>query len=235
MRLNKFISDSGKASRRGADRLIEEGKVKVNGKKAKIGMQIEPGDEVLVNGQTIRLAKNNVYIALNKPVGITCTSEKGVKGNIIDLVNHPLRISHVGRLDKESEGLILLTNDGDIINEILRPENEHEKEYIVSVDKPITPDFVKQMSEGVKILGTKTKPAKVEELSKFDFQITLTQGMNRQIRRMCEALGYEVYRLQRTRIMNIQLNNLPVGQWRDLTKKERTQLFKELDYEPKEW
>ncbi|KIL51467.1 RNA pseudouridine synthase [Jeotgalibacillus alimentarius] len=235
MRLNKFISDSGKASRRGADRLIEEGKVKVNGNKAKIGMQIEPGDEVLVNGQTIRLAKNNVYIALNKPVGITCTSEKGVKGNIIDLVNHPLRISHVGRLDKESEGLILLTNDGDIINEILRPENEHEKEYIVSVDKPITPDFIKQMSEGVKILGTKTKPAKVVELSKFDFQITLTQGMNRQIRRMCEALGYEVYRLQRTRIMNIQLNNMPVGQWRDLTKKERTQLFKELDYEPKEW
>lgn len=235
MRLNKFISDSGKASRRGADRLIEEGKVKVNGKKAKVGMQIEPGDEVLVNGQTIRLAKNNVYIALNKPVGITCTSEKGVKGNIIDLVNHPLRISHVGRLDKESEGLILLTNDGDIINEILRPENEHEKEYIVSVDKPITPDFIKQMSEGVKILGTKTKPAKVVELSKFDFQITLTQGMNRQIRRMCEALGYEVYRLQRTRIMNIQLNNMPVGQWRDLTKKERTQLFKELDYEPKEW
>ncbi|WP_404407074.1 23S rRNA pseudouridine(2604) synthase RluF [Jeotgalibacillus malaysiensis] len=235
MRLNKFISDSGKASRRGADRLIEEGKVKVNGKKAKIGMQIEPGDEVLVNGQTIRLAKNNVYIALNKPVGITCTSEKGVKGNIIDLVNHPLRISHVGRLDKESEGLILLTNDGDIINEILRPENKHEKEYIVSVDKPITPDFIKQMSEGVKILGTKTKPAKIVELSKFDFQITLTQGMNRQIRRMCEALGYEVYRLQRTRIMNIQLNNLPVGQWRDLTKKERTQLFKELDYEPKEW
>lgn len=235
MRLNKFISDSGKASRRGADRLIEEGKVKVNGKKAKVGMQIEPGDEVLVNGQTIRLAKNNVYIALNKPVGITCTSEKGVKGNIIDLVNHPLRISHVGRLDKESEGLILLTNDGDIINEILRPENEHEKEYIVSVDKPITPDFIKQMSEGVKILGTKTKPAKVVELSKFDFQITLTQGMNRQIRRMCEVLGYEVYRLQRTRIMNIQLNNMPVGQWRDLTKKERTQLFKELDYEPKEW
>ncbi len=235
MRLNKFISDSGKASRRGADRLIEEGKVKVNGKKAKIGMQIEPGDEVLVNGQTIRLAKNNVYIALNKPVGITCTSEKGVKGNIIDLVNHPLRISHVGRLDKESEGLILLTNDGDIINEILRPENEHEKEYIVSVDKPITPDFIKQMSEGVKILGTKTKPAKVVELSKFDFQITLTQGMNRHIRRMCEALGYVVYRLQRTRIMNIQLNNMPVGQWRDLTKKERTQLFKELDYEPKEW
>ncbi|TFE00174.1 23S rRNA pseudouridine(2604) synthase RluF [Jeotgalibacillus sp. R-1-5s-1] len=235
MRINKFISESGKASRRAADRLVEEGKVKINGKTAKIGAQVEPGDEVMVNGQTIRLARNNVYIALNKPVGITCTSEKGVKGNIIDLVNHPLRISHVGRLDKESEGLILLTNDGDIINEILRPENEHEKEYVVSVDKPITPEFVKQMSEGVKILGTKTKPCKVVELSKFEFQITLTQGLNRQIRRMCEALGYEVYRLQRTRIMNIHLNNLPVGQWRDLSKKERTQLFRELDYEPREW
>ncbi len=235
MRINKFISESGKASRRAADRLVEEGKVKINGKIAKIGAQVEPGDEVMVNGQTIRLARNNVYIALNKPVGITCTSEKGVKGNIIDLVNHPLRISHVGRLDKESEGLILLTNDGDIINEILRPENEHEKEYVVSVDKPITPEFVKQMSEGVKILGTKTKPCKVVELSKFEFQITLTQGLNRQIRRMCEALGYEVYRLQRTRIMNIHLNNLPVGQWRDLSKKERTQLFRELDYEPREW
>ncbi|WP_227394929.1 23S rRNA pseudouridine(2604) synthase RluF [Jeotgalibacillus aurantiacus] len=235
LRINKFISESGKASRRAADRLVEEGKVKINGKIAKIGAQVEPGDEVMVNGQTIRLARNNVYIALNKPVGITCTSEKGVKGNIIDLVNHPLRISHVGRLDKESEGLILLTNDGDIINEILRPENEHEKEYVVSVDKPITPEFVKQMSEGVKILGTKTKPCKVVELSKFEFQITLTQGLNRQIRRMCEALGYEVYRLQRTRIMNIHLNNLPVGQWRDLSKKERTQLFRELDYEPREW
>ncbi|WP_208528044.1 23S rRNA pseudouridine(2604) synthase RluF [Jeotgalibacillus sp. R-1-5s-1] len=235
LRINKFISESGKASRRAADRLVEEGKVKINGKTAKIGAQVEPGDEVMVNGQTIRLARNNVYIALNKPVGITCTSEKGVKGNIIDLVNHPLRISHVGRLDKESEGLILLTNDGDIINEILRPENEHEKEYVVSVDKPITPEFVKQMSEGVKILGTKTKPCKVVELSKFEFQITLTQGLNRQIRRMCEALGYEVYRLQRTRIMNIHLNNLPVGQWRDLSKKERTQLFRELDYEPREW
>lgn len=235
LRLNKFIADSGKASRRGADRLIEEGRVKINGKKAKIGDQVRPGDEIMVNGETIRLAKNNVYLVLNKPVGITCTSEKGVKGNIIDFVNHPLRISHVGRLDKESEGLILLTNDGDIVNEILRPENKHEKEYIVSVDKPITPEFVKQMSEGVKILGTKTLPCKVEQLSKFDFKITLTQGLNRQIRRMCEVLGYEVYRLQRTRIMNITLGNLPMGQWRDLSKKEREQLFRELDYTPNEW
>ncbi|WP_162595871.1 23S rRNA pseudouridine(2604) synthase RluF [Bacillus sp. CGMCC 1.16541] len=235
MRLNKFIADSGKASRRGADKLIEDGRVKVNGKVAKVGTQLNPGDEVMVNGQTIRLARNNVYLILNKPVGITCTSEKHVKGNIIDFVNHPLRISHVGRLDKESEGLIILTNDGDIVNEILRPENRHEKEYIVSVDKPITPEFVENMSKGVKILGTKTRPCEVEQLSKYDFKITLTQGLNRQIRRMCEALGYEVYRLQRTRIMNIELNNLPIGQWRDLTKKEKTQLFKELNYEPREW
>ncbi len=235
MRINKFISDSGVASRRGADKLIEEGRVKINGKVAKIGGQVNPGDEVLVNGQLIRIARDNVYIALNKPIGITSTTEKHVKGNIIDLVNHPLRLSHIGRLDKESEGLILLTNDGDIINEILRPENKHEKEYIVSVDKPITQDFVKQMSEGVKILGTKTFPCEVEQLSKFDFKIILTQGLNRQIRRMCAELGYEVLRLQRTRIMNIELGNLPMGQWRDLSKKEKRQLFSELNYEPKEW
>ncbi|HAQ06324.1 MAG TPA: 23S rRNA pseudouridine(2604) synthase RluF [Bacillus bacterium] len=235
MRINKFISESGKTSRRGADRLIEEGRVTINGKVAKIGSQVEPGDDVRVNGDQIRMARNYVYIALNKPVGITSTTEKNVKGNIIDLVNHPLRIFNIGRLDKDSDGLILLTNDGDIVNEILRAENKHEKEYIVSVDRPITPEFIKQMSEGVRILGTKTLPAKVVQLSKFDFNITLTQGLNRQIRRMCEALGYEVYRLQRVRIMNIHLGNLQVGQWRDLTKKEKTQLFRDLDYEPKEW
>ncbi|WP_421382348.1 23S rRNA pseudouridine(2604) synthase RluF [Bacillus salacetis] len=235
LRINKFISEAGKASRRGADRLIEEGRVTINGKAAKIGDQVNPGDDVRVSGQQIRVARNNVYIALNKPVGITSTTEKNVKGNIVDLVNHPLRIFNIGRLDKDSDGLILLTNDGDIVNEILRAENQHEKEYIVSVDKPITPEFLKQMSEGVKILGTKTLPCKVEQLSKFDFKIILTQGLNRQIRRMCEALGYEVFRLQRVRIMNIHLGNLPVGQWRDLTKKEKQQLFRELDYEPKEW
>lgn len=235
MRINKFISDSGKASRRGADKLITEGRVTINGKRATIGSQVEPGDDVRVNGEQIRVARNNVYIALNKPVGITSTTEKNVKGNIVDLVNHPLRIFNIGRLDKDSEGLILLTNDGDIVNEILRAENRHEKEYIVSVDKPITPDFVKKMSEGVKILGTKTLPCEVVQLSKFDFQIILTQGLNRQIRRMCAELGYEVYRLQRTRIMNIHLGNLPPGQWRDLSKKERTQLFRELNYEPREW
>jgi 23S rRNA pseudouridine2604 synthase len=235
MRVNKYISEAGKASRRGADKLITEGRVTINGKRAKIGDQVEPGDDVLVNGAPVRVARNYVYIALNKPVGITSTTEKNVKGNIIDLVNHPLRVFNIGRLDKDSEGLILLTNDGDIVNEILRSENKHEKEYIVSVDKPITPEFVKNMSEGVKILGTKTLPCEVRPLSKFDFQIILTQGLNRQIRRMCEELGYEVYRLQRTRIMNIHLGNLPPGQWRDLSKKERTQLFRELNYEPKEW
>ncbi|UOE94095.1 23S rRNA pseudouridine(2604) synthase RluF [Alkalihalobacillus sp. LMS39] len=235
MRINKYISEAGKASRRGADKLITEGRVTINGKRAQIGDQVQPGDDVLVNGSPVRVARNNVYLALNKPVGITSTTEKKVKGNIIDLVNHPLRIFNIGRLDKNSEGLILLTNDGDIVNEILRSENKHEKEYIVSVDKPITPEFVKNMSEGVKILGTKTLPCEVRPLSKFDFQIILTQGLNRQIRRMCEALGYEVYRLQRTRIMNIHLGNLPPGQWRDLSKKERTQLFRELNYEPREW
>ena len=235
MRLNKFISESGKASRRGADKLIEEGRVKINGRKAKIGDQVKPGDEVMVNGRRIRLARNNVYLALNKPVGITCTTEKNVKGNIVDLVNHPLRVFNIGRLDKDSDGLILLTNDGDIVNKILRAENNHEKEYIVSVDKPITPEFVEKMSKGVRILGTKTLPCKVEQLSKYEFKIILTQGLNRQIRRMCEALGYEVYRLQRVRIMNIHLGNLPVGQWRDLTKKEKTRLFQDLNYTPQEW
>ena len=235
MRINKFISEAGQASRRGADKLITEGRVTINGKRATIGSQVEPGDDVRVNGNQLFVARNNVYIALNKPVGITSTTEKGVKGNIVDLVNHPFRVFHIGRLDKDSEGLILLTNDGDIVNEILRSENQHEKEYVVSVDRPITPEFLKQMSEGVKILDTITLPCKVEQLSKYDFKIILTQGLNRQIRRMCEALGYNVYRLQRIRIMNIQLDNLPVGQWRYLSKKEKVQLFQELNYEPKEW
>ena len=235
MRINKFISEAGQASRRGADKLITEGRVTINGKRATIGSQVEPGDDVRVNGNQLFVARNNVYIALNKPVGITSTTEKGVKGNIVDLVNHPFRVFHIGRLDKDSEGLILLTNDGDIVNEILRSENQHEKEYVVSVDRPITPEFLKQMSEGVKILDTITLPCKVEQLSKYDFKIILTQGLNRQIRRMCEELGYNVYRLQRIRIMNIQLDNLPVGQWRYLSKKEKAQLFQELNYEPKEW
>lgn len=235
MRINKYMSESGKTSRRGADKLITDGRVTINGKLATIGSQVEAGDDVRIDGNPIRVEKNNVYIALNKPVGITSTTEKNVKGNIVDFVNHPLRIFHIGRLDKDSEGLILLTNDGDIVNEILRAENKHEKEYIVTVDKPITPEFLKKMSAGVHILDTKTLPCKVVQLSKFDFRIILTQGLNRQIRRMCAALGYNVYRLKRTRIMNIHLDNLPVGQWRDLSKEERTQLFSELNYEPKQW
>lgn len=236
MRVNKFISEAGKASRRGADKLVEEGRVTINGKKAKIGSQVNPGDDVRVDGNQLYVARNNVYIALNKPVGITSTTEKGVKGNIVDLVNHPFRVFHIGRLDKDSEGLILLTNDGDIVNEILRSENRHEKEYIVSVDRPITPDFLTKMANGVKILGQTTLPCEVTQLSKYEFNIILTQGLNRQIRRMCEELGYNVVRLQRIRIMNIQLgNNLPVGQWRYLSKKEKRDLFDELDYEPREW
>lgn len=235
MRINKFISDAGKTSRRGADRLIEEGKVIVNGKKAKIGMRIEPGDDVRVNGNQLYIAQNNVYIALNKPIGITSTTEKNVQGNLTDLVRQPFRVFNIGRLDKESDGLILMTNDGDIVNEILRPEHKHEKEYIVGVDRPITPEFLEGMSKGVRILGTKTDPCKVEQLSKYEFNITLTQGLNRQIRRMCEVFGYEVVRLQRHRIMNIHLGNLPTGQWRYLSKKEKRELFDELDYTPREW
>ncbi len=236
MRLNKFISESGKASRRGADKLIEAGRVTINGKKAKVGSQVEPGDDIKVDGNQLYIApRSNVYIALNKPVGITSTTEKNVKGNIVDLVNYPSRIFHIGRLDKDSEGLILLTNDGDIVNEILRSENKHEKEYVVSVDKAITPDFIEKMSTGVKILDTTTLPCKIEQLSNYEFNITLTQGLNRQIRRMCEALGYNVSRLQRLRIMNVSLGNLPMGQWRYLSKKEKERLFKDLDYEEKEW
>ncbi|MGL4522325.1 MAG: 23S rRNA pseudouridine(2604) synthase RluF [Bacilli bacterium] len=234
MRLNKFISEAGKASRRGADKLIEQRRVTINGKVASIGDQVNPGDVVLVNGARINVARNHVYLALNKPMGITSTTEKSVKGNLVDLVNHPLRVFNIGRLDKDSEGLILLTNDGDIVNEILRSENDHEKEYVVSVDKAITADFIKKMSEGVSILGTVTKPCTVYQNHNYEFTIVLTEGMNRQIRRMCETLGYQVVRLQRIRVMNITLGNLPVGQWRDLSKKEKNRLFSDLNYYPEE-
>lgn len=235
LRINKYIAESGFTSRRGADKVIAEGKVTINGVKADLGSQVEPGDDVRVSGKRIKekAAQENVYIALNKPVGITSTTEKNVKGNIVDFVGHSQRIFHVGRLDKDSEGLILLTNDGDIVNEILRAENRHEKEYIVTVDRPITPEFLKKMASGVEILDTKTLPCEVEQLSKFVFQITLTQGLNRQIRRMCEALGYNVRALKRIRIMNIHLNSLPVGKWRDLTAKELDRLFKDLNYKPR--
>lgn len=234
MRINKFLSETGITSRRGADKFIEEGRVTINGQLAELGSKVQPGDEVHVDGKLIEQPKEEyVYIALNKPVGITSTTERHIDGNIVDFVNHPLRIFHVGRLDKDSEGLILLTNDGDIVNEILRAENEHEKEYIVKVDMPVTESFLKKMSEGVEILDTKTLPAKAEKISKYTFRLTIKQGLNRQIRRMCQALGYEVRSLKRVRIMNIHLGSLAVGEWRDLTDSERNELFRELDYKPK--
>ena len=234
LRINKFISESGITSRREADKWIAAKRVTINGEVAELGSKVEPGDDVRVDNKPIKVEDEYVYLVLNKPAGITSTTERDIKGNIVDFVNHPLRIFHIGRLDKDSEGLILLTNDGDIVNEILRAENKHEKEYIVTVDKPLTPSFLKEMSEGVEILDTKTLPCKVTQLSKYVFRIILTQGLNRQIRRMCIALGYEVRKLERTRIMNIHLNGLPRGQWRDLTEKERTELFWELNYQPKQ-
>jgi len=233
MRINKYLSETGIISRRGADKWIAEGKVTINGELATVGSQVETGDIVCVNGKEVKKEQQLVYIALNKPVGITSTTERHIKGNVVDFVNHPLRIFHIGRLDKESEGLLLLTNDGDIVNKILRAENHHVKEYIVQVDKPITAQFIQKMGEGVDILDTTTLPCHVEKISDKVFKIILEQGLNRQIRRMCSALGYSVKRLQRIRIMNIKLGNLKVGQWRDLTEKERTELFKLLNYTPK--
>lgn len=234
MRINKFLSETGITSRRGADKFIDAGRVTINGKPAELGSKVEAGDEVRVDGKVIEQPKQQyVYLVLNKPVGITSTTERHIEGNIVDFVNHPERIFHVGRLDKDSEGLILLTNDGDIVNEILRAENEHEKEYIVKVDMPITESFLAKMEEGVEILDTKTLPAKADKLSTYTFKLTIRQGLNRQIRRMCTALGYEVRALQRVRIMNILLGDLAVGEWRDLTEEERNELFAKLDYTPK--
>ena len=234
MRINKFLAETGIVSRRGADKWVEEGRITINGVLATNGSQVEHGDEVCVDGKPVKRENQLVYIALNKPVGITSTTEQHIEGNVVDFVNHPLRIFHIGRLDKDSEGLLLLTNDGDIVNEILRAENHHEKEYIVQVDKPLTDKFIRDMSSGVKILDTTTLPCRVEKISSQVFKIILEQGLNRQIRRMCSALGYSVKRLQRIRIMNIHLGNLKVGQWRDLTEKERNELFQLLNYTPKQ-
>jgi 23S rRNA pseudouridine2604 synthase len=218
--LNKFISQTGVCSRREADVLIETGKVKINGKVAQKGNRVMPNDTVLVNGKPLRNVPKAVYIALNKPVGVTCTTDLKDKSNIIDYVKHPARIFPIGRLDKPSTGLILMTNDGDIVNEILRAEHNHEKEYIVSVDKPITDDFVRAMAGGLPILDTITNKCVVEKKGKNLFRIVLTQGLNRQIRRMCEYLGYEVITLKRIRIMNIHLGDLKEGHWRNLTENE---------------
>ncbi|MCH2215688.1 MAG: 23S rRNA pseudouridine(2604) synthase RluF [Flavobacteriales bacterium] len=226
IRLNKAISDSGYCSRREADKLIEKGRVTLNGKAVKLGDRAMPSDVIHVDGHLITGNDNLVYIILNKPVGITCTTDVRVKGNVVDFINHRERIFHVGRLDKPSEGLLLMTNDGDIVNKILRAGNRHEKEYIVKVTKPITSEFIDRMGNGLylKELKTKTKKCVVKRLSKFTFKIILVQGLNRQIRRMCECLGYEVHSLKRVRIMNLKLGDLSIGTWRDLTPKELSDL-----------
>jgi len=220
MRLNKYISETGVCSRREADKWIEAGRVTLNGQPATLGTQVAMGDEVRIDGDSIGVKKKQVYIVLNKPVGIICTTEAHIEDNIIDHVGFPERIFPVGRLDRDSEGLILLTNNGDIVNEILRSENNHEKEYLVSVDRPITDLALRMLAGGVKIMGQLTKPSKVARVNAQSFQIILTQGLNRQIRRMCSALGYKAQRLQRVRIMNIHLGNLQPGQWRHLTPAE---------------
>ncbi len=220
IRLNKYISSTGICSRREADKLIEAGRVKVNGIKAEMGTKVNDDDSIMVNGKLIKEKEKLIYMAFNKPVGITCTTELKVKDNIINYINYPKRIFPIGRLDKPSEGLIFLTNDGDIVNKILRAGNNHEKEYIVEVDQPITNDFIKKMRNGVPILDTVTQKCKVKKEGKYVFNIILTQGLNRQIRRMCEYLGYEVVALKRVRIMNISLGDLPLGKWRYLSEKE---------------
>ena len=220
MRLNKYISETGVCSRREADKWISEGRVTLNGAPATLGHKVAPGDEVRINGNLIGAKKQAIYIALNKPVGITCTTEAHVEDNIVQFVGHSERIFPVGRLDKESEGLILLTNDGDIVNEILRSENEHEKEYVVAVNRPITDLSLKMLASGVKIMGMTTKPCKVERVDAETFRMVLTQGLNRQIRRMCSALGYRVRRLKRVRIINIHVGALGTGEWRYLSESE---------------
>src|SRR5512138_4004180 len=220
MRLNKYISETGVCSRREADSWIEAGRVTLNGQVATLGTKVEGGDTVCVDGRPIGQPTQHVYIALNKPGGITCTTERHIEGNIVDFIGHRERIFPIGRLDKDSEGLILLTNNGDIVNEILRSENEHEKEYVVTVDRPVTEIFLNGMSSGVRILGTVTKPCKVRRVGAATFRIILTQGLNRQIRRMCSFFGYKVLKLQRVRIINLGLGELKPGQWRQLKPEE---------------
>jgi 23S rRNA pseudouridine2604 synthase len=220
LRLNKYISETGLCSRREADARIEAGRVTINGVVATLGTQVAAGDVVCVDGKPVAGQERHVYIALNKPVGITSTIEPDVAGNLLEVVKYPQRIFPIGRLDKDSEGLILLTNNGDIVNEILRSENEHEKEYVVTVDRPVTEIFLNAMASGVRILGTVTKPCKVRRVAAATFRIVLTQGLNRQIRRMCSFFGYKVLRLQRVRIINLTLGELKPGQWRQLEPEE---------------
>ena len=229
-RLNKYISESGICSRREADRYIEQGNVRINGKRASVGDQVLPTDTVMVNGQIIepRAEEDQVFIALNKPVGIVSTTDSAERDNIQRFVGHAIRIFPIGRLDKDSQGLIFMTSNGDLVNKILRAGNNHEKEYLVTVDKPITKAFIDGLAGGVPILGTVTKKCRVSQESRFVLRIVLVEGLNRQIRRMAEHFGFDVTRLERRRIMNISLGNLPVGQWRDLTSKELAVLMDSL-------
>jgi 23S rRNA pseudouridine2604 synthase len=218
--LNKFISETGFCSRRAADEFIEQGRVTINGKTARKGNRVHAEDKVLVDGEPLKKKDPVIYLALNKPPGITCTTDLRDKDNIIRFVNHKQRIFPVGRLDKPSEGLIFLTNDGDIVNKILRAGNSHEKEYVVTTDRPVTPEFINRMAGGVRILGTVTRKCDVRQEGKNRFRIILKQGLNRQIRRMCEVLGYHVVTLKRVRIMHIRLDKLPIGKWRYFTSEE---------------
>ena len=225
VRLNKYLSEIGHCSRRAADKLIDAGRIQINGQQVVMGQKVTPQDRIEIDGILVEdLREKNVYLAFNKPVGIVCTTDTRVeKDNIIEYINYPSRIFPIGRLDKPSEGLILMTNDGDIVNKILRARNNHEKEYIVTVNKPVTAEFIEKMANGIPILDTITRKCEVEQIHKKEFRIVLTQGLNRQIRRMCEYLEYRVVKLKRIRIMNIHLD-VGVGKYRDLTKKELTEL-----------
>lgn len=218
--LNKYISSTGICSRREAEKFITNGSVTINGKVAQLGNRVFEGDDVKINGKPLKTKPKSLYIAFNKPVGIVCTTDSKERKNIVRYINHKERLFPIGRLDKPSQGLIFLTNDGDIVNKILRAGNNHEKEYIVTVNKPITSEFIQKMGNGIPILGTTTKKCYVAQIDKFTFKIVLVQGLNRQIRRMCEYLNYEVTKLNRTRIMNVNLGNLKIGEWREISKNE---------------
>lgn len=220
VRLNKYLSESGICSRREADRLIQEGKVTVDGRRAEMGMKVHPGQKVMVGKKEASRSKERIVLAVHKPRGIVCTEEKRERDSIVRFLNYPVRVTYVGRLDKDSRGLLLMTNDGDIINRMMRAGNYHEKEYKVRVNREITEEFLNKMASGVEILDTVTRPCTVRQLGKYTFSIILTQGLNRQIRRMCQALGYEVTDLLRVRVMNIRLGSLPEGKWRQLTEEE---------------
>ena len=227
MRLNKYLSDAGVCSRREADRLVEEGKILVDGVQATIGMQVTAEQEILVNGKKVEREEKKILLVFHKPRGVECTTSPKVKNNVISYIGYPIRVYYVGRLDKDSEGLLLLTNEGELVNKIMRAGNYHEKEYVVTVDKPITREFIQKMKDGVPVLGTVTRKCQVFQTGKRTFQIILTQGMNRQIRRMCEYLGYRVKRLKRVRVMNICLGDLPVGKYREATAEEM-QVLREM-------